>query len=128
MTDLPLLIEFAPRTRVVRERKVASKLPIVQNGPPGTSVVFADGSRVALPTDQIVLAEDSGGAARVTFGGMRFAGLEGGQLVFHRVREIHPESELSPERGRRMALAPRMVAAVVAGEREVWRAGAPAPE
>jgi hypothetical protein len=125
MIDFPLVIEFAPRTRVLREREVASKLPIVQNGPPGSFVVFADGSKVALPTDQIVEADDSGGAARVTFGGMSFAGLEDGQLVFHRVREIRPEALLSPERGRRMALAPRMVTAILAGEREVWRRGVP---
>ena len=33
--------------------------------------------RVSLPTDQIVLAEDIGGHARVGFGGMQFEGIEG---------------------------------------------------
>lgn len=40
---------------------------IVQNGPPGTFVILAEVTRVPPPTDQIVLAHDSGGAARVGF-------------------------------------------------------------
>ena len=70
MNTYPLLIEFVPGTRISREPEVVSKLPILQNGPPGTSVVFGDGATVPLPTDQIVFAEDGGGAARVGFGGM----------------------------------------------------------
>jgi len=42
-------------------RRLWPKLPIVQNGPPGTAIVFADGTKVPLPTDQIVFAEDGGG-------------------------------------------------------------------
>ena len=78
MTTLPLLIEFVSGTRINREPEVASKLPVIQNGPPGAFVIFADGSKVPLPTDQIVLAEDGDGAARVGFGGMSFEGVEGG--------------------------------------------------
>jgi hypothetical protein len=74
-----LRIEFVPGTHVYREPEVAPKLPIVQNGPPGTFVVFSDGERVSLPTDQIVFAEDGNGTAQVGFGGMRFAGMEDGQ-------------------------------------------------
>jgi hypothetical protein len=66
----PLLIEFAAGSSIHREPDFVPRLPILQNGPPGTSVVFADGSKVPLPTDQIVLGEDHGGAARVGFGGM----------------------------------------------------------
>ena len=47
----PLLIEFVSGTRITREPEVVSKLPILQNGPPGTSVVFGDGTEVPLPTD-----------------------------------------------------------------------------
>ena len=68
----PLLIEFVSGTRITREPEVVSKLPILQNGPPGTSVVFGDGAEVPLPTDQIVFADDGGGAAHVGFGGMSF--------------------------------------------------------
>ena len=75
VNDYPLLIEFVPGTRISREPKVVSKLPIVQNGPPGTSIVFGDGATVPLPTDQIIFAEDGGGAARVGFGGMSFEGM-----------------------------------------------------
>ena len=51
--------------------------------------IFGDGLRVSLPTDQIVCADDSGAGARVGFSGMSFAGLETGQLIFIRVRELH---------------------------------------
>jgi hypothetical protein len=67
------VVEFVPGSHVDKERAFVPGLPVVQNGPPGTFVTFADGRRVPLPTDQIVLAEDNGGAARVGFGGMRFA-------------------------------------------------------
>jgi hypothetical protein len=95
-------------------------LPIVQNGPPGTRVLFADGGKVPLPTDQIVFADDSTGNARVGFGGMSFEGLEQGLLVFYRVRDLQPEDQLSPQRGRRMTLQPAMVAAIHVDGRKVW--------
>jgi len=120
VTRYPLLIEFVPGTRIHREPEVVPRLPIVQNGPPGTWVIFADGAKVPLPTDQIVFAEDGGGVARVGFGGMSFEGVEGDQLVFFRVRDLQPEELLSPERGRRMTLAPRMVATVTVDGRVVW--------
>jgi hypothetical protein len=69
----PLLIEFVPGTRVYRQPDFVSKLPILRNGPPGTAVVFADGTKVNLPTDQIV-SEVTDGVARVGFGGMSAAG------------------------------------------------------
>jgi len=59
VNNYPLLIEFVPGTRISREPEVVSKLPILQNGPPGTSVVFGDGAEVPLPTDQIVFAHNS---------------------------------------------------------------------
>ena len=93
------------------------KLPILQNGPPGT---FGDGAQVPLPTDQIVFAEDAGGAAHVGFGGMSFEGMQGGRLVFFRIRDLQPEELLSPQRGRRMTLEPRMVASIAVDGRVVW--------
>jgi hypothetical protein len=72
-TPVFCIVEFVQGTRVEKERAFMPGLPVVQNGPPGTFVTFADGRRVPLPTDQIVFAEDNGGAARVGFGGMRFA-------------------------------------------------------
>jgi len=108
MTAPALLIEFVRGTRIYREPDVTGELPIVQNGPPGTFVVFADGETVPLPTDQIVFAEDGRGVARVGFGGMSPGGMEDGQLIFHRVRDLLPQEQLSPERGRRMTLEPRM--------------------
>ena len=65
MEHVPLLIEFAPHTFLYRERDVVSQLPIIRNGPAGTFVVFPDGLRVSLPTDQIIFADDTGGYARV---------------------------------------------------------------
>ena len=120
MDRFPLLIEFVRGTRITRQPAVVSKLPILRNGPPGTSVVFGDGSSVPVPTDQIVFADDGGGVARVAFGGMRFEGVEGDELVFLRVRDLQPEELLSPERGRRMTLAPRMVASIAVDGRVVW--------
>ena len=120
MNDIPLLVAFAPGTTLLREPDRPSQFPIVGNGPPGTFVLFP-GSRVSLPTDQIVFADDSGGAARVGFGGMRFDGIEDGQLVFRRVRELLPEDQLSPARSHRMYLDPQWVAEVIVDGVAMWR-------
>lgn len=125
MTQAPLLIEFTQGTKVVRQPEHTPKLPIVQNGPPGTFVVFADGSKVPLPSDQIVSAQEVDGAAQVAFGGMDFAGLWGtvseeALLTFHRVRELHPPETLSPGRGMTMTLKPEMVAAVRVQGQLAW--------
>ena len=112
MSPIPLLIEFAAGTRLVRERDLPRGLPIVQNGPPGTFVTFPGGLRVSLPTDQIVYTDDSGEGARVGFGGMHFAGIEGERLIFHRVREMHPEDQLSPARSRTMVLSTEWVSSI----------------
>lgn len=123
MNAVPLLIEFVRGTHMYREPAIIPKLPIIHNGPPGTFVVFTDGARVSLPTDQIVLADDSGGGARVGFGGMSFGGMDDGRLIFHRVRDLQPEELLSPERGRKMTLAPHMVISIHVDGREVWPFG-----
>lgn len=123
MIDVPLLIEFAPQTSLYRERDLVSHLPIVRNGPAGTFVVFPDGVRVSLPTDQIVFADDTDGAARVGFGGMYFAGTEQGRLIFVRVRDLQPEEQLSPARSHVMTLETRRVSSILADGRAVWRAG-----
>ncbi len=115
-----VLIEFSAPTSLLREQDRPSQLPIVGNGPPGTFVVFPSGLRVSLPTDQIVLTDDSGGHARVGFGGMRFVGSEGGRLTFVRVREMFPEDQLSPDRSHTMRLDPQWVAAISVDGRRVW--------
>src|SRR5687767_1422527 len=117
---IPLLIEFAAGTRLFREPDLAQGLPILHNGPPGTFVTFPDGLRVSVPTDQIVYADDTGAGARVGFGGMRFAGLEAERLIFHRVRELHPEDQLSPARSRTMVLSMRWVASIFIEGHAVW--------
>jgi len=122
MIDVPLLIEFAPQTSLYRERDLVSHLPIVRNGPAGTFVVFPDGVRVSLPTDQIVFADDTDGAARVGFGGMHFAGTEQDRLIFVRVRDLQPEEQLSPARSHVMTLETRRVSSILADGRAVWRA------
>ncbi len=123
MSEFPLLIEFTAKTQLYRDPEVVPKLPIVQNGPPVTFVVFSDGRKVPLPTDQIVFDDDTAEGARVGFGGMRFEGIEDGYLVFYRVRDLQPEEELSPQRGRRMTLEPKMVSAIYADGRKVWPFG-----
>src|SRR5262245_44639901 len=117
----PMLeIEFAPGTSIAREVDRPSQLPILGNGPPGTFVVFPDGFRVSLPTDQITASDDDHGRANVAFGGMRFAGLSGGRLVFHRVRELVPEAALSPERSHTMTLDPGWVLTLRDDGEEAW--------
>jgi hypothetical protein len=107
MVGLPLLIEFVAGTRLVREQAVTPKLPIVDNGPPGTFVIFASGRKVPLPTDYVIAGDDAQGAARVQFGGMRFDGVQDGMLVFTR-------------KERRMTLEPDMVSAVLVDGKPVW--------
>ena len=120
VNDVPLLIEFAERAALLREQDRPSMLPIIGNGPPGTFVLFRNGLRVSLPTDQIVFADDTGDRARVGFGGMRFIGLERGRLVFVRVRELFPVDELSPARSHTMLLDPEWVSAISVDGRRVW--------
>jgi len=116
----PLLIDFVAQTSLCLELDRPSDLRIIGNGPPGTFVLFPHGLKVSLPTDQIVAAEDAGGYASVGFGGMQFIGLEEGQLVFVRVRELFPEDLLSPSRSHIMRLEPQWVAAVSVDGRRVW--------
>ena len=120
MEHIPLLVDFAAPTSLLREQNRLSTLPIVGNGPPGTFVLFPNGLRVSLPTDQIVFADDADSHARVGFGGMRFVGLEDGHLVFIRIRDLFPEDQLSPDRSDTMQLDPRWVATIAVDGRPVW--------
>ena len=97
-----------------------SALPVIGNGPPGTFVLFPNGLRVSLPTDQVVSADDTSGHARVGFGGMRFVGSKEGRLVFVRIRELFPEDQLSPDRSYTMLLDPLWVARISVDGRSVW--------
>ena len=120
LQGIPLLVEFAAPSSLLRENNRTSTLPIVGNGPPGTFVLFPGGLRVSLPTDQIVFADDRSGHARVGFGGMQFAGLEEGRLMFVRVRELFPEDQLSPARSHKMLLEPQWVTTISVEGRPVW--------
>jgi len=123
--QIPLLIEFVAGTSLFREPDLVQNLPILRNGPPGTFVIFPGGFRVSLPTDQIVYSDDSGAGARVGFGGMNFAGVETERLIFHRVREMYPEEQLSPARSRTMVLNPGWVVSISIEGREIWTATRP---
>ena len=120
MDDIPLLIDFVSPSSIFREQNRISTLRIIGNGLPGTFVIFPNGLRVSLPTDQIVLADDSGGHARVGFGGMPFVGSNEGHLVFVRTRELLPEDQLSPARSHTMRLDPQWVATVLVDGSSVW--------
>lgn len=124
MEDGPLLIDFVAPTSLLREPNRTSALPVIGNGPPGTFVLFPNGLRVSLPTDQIVFADDTSGHARVGFGGMRFVGSKEGRLVFVRIRELFPEDQLSPDRSHTMLLDPQWVATISVDGRPVWAARA----
>ena len=117
---MALVIDFATPTSLLREKDRVSALPIVGNGPPGTFVLFPDGLRVSLPTDQIVFADDTAGHVSVGFGGMAFVGLKEGRLTFLRVRELFPEDQLSPARSHTMLLEPRLVASIVVEGWPAW--------
>jgi hypothetical protein len=117
---IPLLIDFAAPSSIFREQNRISPLRIIGNGPPGTFLLFPDGLRVSLPTDQIVFADDAAGHARVGFGGMQFSGVEEGHLVFMRVRELFPEDQLSPARSHTMRLDSRWVTTVSVDGCPVW--------
>jgi len=117
---IPLVIDFAAPTSLLREPHLPSALPIIGNGPPGTFVLFPNGFSVSLPTDQIVTADDCEGHARVGFGGMRFVGLEEGHLVFVRIRELFPEDQLSPARSHTMRLDPQWVTTITVEGRHAW--------
>lgn len=119
--EFPVIVEFVAPTTLHREDHLAQWLPILRNGHPGTFVHFDSGLRVSLPTDQIVFADIVAGAVRVGFGGMRFSGRsDDGRLLFHRVRELLPESQLSPARSHTMLLEPAWVASVSAGGKYVF--------
>ena len=67
MNDFPLLIEFVPGTTLFREPDFAPKLPIVQNGPPGTSIVFPDGFAAGGDALAHAWSKDDPGAAHGVF-------------------------------------------------------------
>ena len=120
MESYPLLITLVAPARLIREPHRESDLPITRNGPPGTFVVFPHGLRVSLPTDQVVYANDAEGVVTVGFGGMAFSGVEDGQLVCLRVRDLLPEAQLSPDRSHRMQLNPAWVASIDEHAHRVW--------
>jgi len=123
-----LLIDFAAPTSLLREEDRPSTLPIIGNGPPGTFVLFPNGIKVSLPTDQIVFADDTGGYAQVGFGGMQFVGLKEGRLVFVRIRELFPEDQLSPARSHTMRLDPQWVVTISLDGRSIWPARSQNPK
>jgi hypothetical protein len=120
--NVPLVVCFASGSSLYREAELVSQLPMVRNGPAGTFVIFPDGLRVSLPTDQIVAADNRGDHARVGFGGMRFTGMKEGRLTFVRVKELWPEEQLSPDRSRIMTLEPSWVSAILVDGGIVWPA------
>ena len=125
MDDIPLLIDFVVPSSILREPDRASTFRIIGNGPPGTFVLFPTGLKLSLPTDQIVFADDTGGHARVGFGGMQFVGADAEHLIFVRIREVLPEDQLSPARSHTMRPASQLVATVSVDGRPIWRDGSP---
>jgi hypothetical protein len=116
---VPLLIVFAPGARLLREPERPSHFRIHRNGPAGTFVLF-DTLRVSLPTDQVVLAEEADGTVTVGFGGFRFDGMRDGRLFFSRVRDLLPDSELSPDRSWTMTLDPEWVSEIHTDGVHAW--------
>jgi hypothetical protein len=118
--SVPLVVEFARGSRIRREDADEISFTVSQEVLPVTFVQFPDGSQVSIPTDQVVLGEDSHGAALIGFGGMCFEGMEDEQLVFWRVCDVvRGEYMLSGPR-ERMALALPLVSRVVVRGTQVW--------
>ena len=93
------------------------------NGPPGTAFVLFpldQAPSVAAHRNQVVSADDTGGCAKVGFGGMRFTGMASGRLVFVRERDLHPADQLSPDRSHTMRLEPQWVASIFAYGQLLW--------
>ena len=86
-TAVPLEIEFAPGSQIVNAPSVSGAESAV-----GTFIEFADGDRVAVPSDQVVQSEEGVAGATIGLGGMTFEGVEGERLVFFRVRDLLPKS------------------------------------
>lgn len=114
-----LVVEFAAGSSLERERDRPSQLPIYRNGPPGTFVRLGT-LRISLPTDQIVRADEQGGAVVVGFGGMHFTGVRDGRITFARVRDLWPEQQLSPARSWTMTLETGWVTSVQEDGCPVW--------
>ncbi len=119
-TEAPLEIEFLEGSRIQEETVEESPLPVFRNGPPGTFVILPSGERISVPTDQIVLQDESDGVARLGFGGMSFEGMEEEKFVFWRVHDLWPEEKLSPERGLKMTLKPEMIKSIRVQGTQVW--------
>ena len=119
MAGPPLVIQFAAGSSLERQQDRPSQLPIYRNGPPGTFVRL-DGLRISLPTDLIVDAHERDDAVVVGFGGMRFNGIQDGRVTFVRVRDLWPESQLSPARSWLMTLDPLWVASVHESDCQLW--------
>ena len=107
VSKIPLVIEFAPGSRIHREESDRA------GERPSAVIRFGNGHEVPMPSDQVVLGEDHEGSARVGLGGMSFEGLEGGdRFVFWRVRDIYSRPEETPETSDKMTLDPSLVSRI----------------
>jgi hypothetical protein len=126
----PVLIEFKTGSRIEAFEPV-SPLSIENQATsdfdaksPKTFVILSDDQRVALPTDQIVMAQDRDGSATIGLGGMSFEGMEDGNLVFWRVQDLLPEELLSPQRELKVMVSSDAIAHVHVNGQNVWPARA----
>jgi len=117
--QIPLVVEFAPGSRM---EAIGDPAPESETAllPRDAMILFADGQKIPVPADQIVLEEQNQGAARVGFGGVSFEGMVDGQLAFWRVKDLAPEEMLSADRDIRFLISPEHVAAIHAHGIRVW--------
>src|SRR5438067_1082973 len=129
-SKIPLIIDFIEGSRLKQEEETAEHFTIWGARRPGTFVLFSRNKKVSLPTDQIVLGEDAHGAARVGLGGMSFEGIDGGKLIFWRVRDLMPDPDFFVGDSDKITLESSMVSAVFVDGEKVWpkpNRGSPAP-
>src|SRR5687767_7623941 len=107
---VPVVVEFAPGSRLLRQEHVS--------GLPNAVVLMPTGEQVAIPADQLVFDEDIAGAAHVGLGGMSFEGMKDDEFVFWRVRDLVPEEYQTSDD--RLTLAPGLVTRILVQGTQVY--------
>ncbi|HLD99257.1 MAG TPA: hypothetical protein VJB59_03295 [Bdellovibrionota bacterium] len=110
----PVTIEFIKGSRIHPASSAAPADEVT------TWIEFSDGHRISIPTDQIILGEETNGAARIGLGGMSFEGLENERLVFWRVKDLLPDELLPAQRELKVTLDKGMVSRVLLHGTKVW--------
>jgi hypothetical protein len=132
LTYLPRYVEFGnmkaskPPAPLILEFSAGSRIePATEESSGHTFVLLKDGTRVALPTDQVVSDESLDDAVRIGLGGMSFEGVEGDDVVLWRVHNPVPETipfsdRFTDEVSDKLTLASQNISRVLLQGNQVW--------